>query len=113
MRVQNGTGLPEYFTVTDQIEFNRVPDTDYDVELQYYAIPAPLTDANPTNAILTEFPAIYLFGALWVLNQYAVEPAIAAQYFDSFIGAIKGANKKDKQGRYGPAPAMTPAGTVV
>jgi len=37
----------------------------------------------------------------------------SAKYLQLFIAAIKGANKKDKQGRYGPAPALSPAGVIV
>jgi len=113
MKQEPGTGRPQYFTVTSQIEFERVPDTNYDIVLQYYAIPTPLSSANQTNAILTEFPNIYLFGALAAVFTYANDAALSSQYYASFIRAIKGANKKDKQGRYGPAPAMTPSGTVV
>ena len=112
MQQQPGTGQPNYFTVTSQIEFERVPDSDYDVVIQYFAIPAPLATANQTNVILTQFPNIYLFGALAALFSYANEEALSAQNYQSFIRAIKGANKKDKQGRYGPAPAMTPAGST-
>jgi hypothetical protein len=113
MKQDPGTGRPLYFTVTSQIEFERVPDTDYDIILQYYAIPTPLSSSNQTNAILNTFPNIYLFGALAATFTYASDSMMAAQHYASFIRAIKGANKKDKQGRHGPAPAMTPAGTVV
>ena len=107
-----GPGQPNFFTVTSQIEFERVPDSDYDIILQYYAIPAPLSSSNQTNAILTTFPNIYLFGALAALWSFANDEVEAARNYQSFIRAIKGANKKDKQGRYGPAPAMTPAGST-
>ena len=113
MKRRNGTGLPEFFTVTSQIEFNRTPDTDYDVELQYYALAATLTEANQTNNVLDQYPSIYLYGALKHLFVFADDDQMATKYDSLFINAIKGANKKDKQGRYGPAPAMTPAGTVV
>lgn len=107
-----GTGQPIFFTVTSQIEFERVPDDNYAIILQYYAIPTPLSSSNQTNAILTTFPNIYLFGALAALWSFANNEIEAARNYQSFIRAIKGANKKDKQGRYGPAPAMTPAGST-
>lgn len=103
-------GLPCFFTVTSQIEFDRIPDSDYGVIIQYYAVPAPLSDTNATNTILTNFPNIYLFGALSAANTYANDNEEAAINYSSFIRSIKGANKKDKQGRYGPAPAMTLVG---
>ena len=109
----SGTGLPYSFTVDSSIEFNITPDTVYDVEMKYFSVPAPLTSANQSNAILTSFPTVYLFGALWTAFEFAMDTENSNKYRQLFIAAIKGANKKDKQGRYGPALAMTPAGTVV
>ena len=113
IKYTSGTGLPASFTVSTDIEFNITPDTAYDVELKYFATAAPLTTSNQTNAVLTDFPTVYLFGGLWQAFEFAMDTENSAKYFTLFIGAIKGANKKDKQGRYGAAPAMTPAGTVV
>lgn len=110
IKLQPGTGQPSFFTVTDRIEFERVPDDNYDIVLQYFAIPAPLTTANQTNEILDNFPGIYLYGALKQVFLWAVDDAEGAKYHALFIAAIRGANKKDKQGRYGPAPAMTVPG---
>ena len=38
IKLQPGTGQPQFFTVTDRIEFERVPDTNYDIGLQYFAV---------------------------------------------------------------------------
>ena len=103
-------GQPCFFAVTSQIEFDRIPDSNYGVIIQYYAVPAALSDTNATNTILTNFPNIYLFGALSAANTYANNNEEAAINYSSFIRSIKGANKKDKMGRYGPAPAMTLVG---
>lgn len=99
-------GRPSYFTVTDQIEFDRVPDAIYNIEFQYFATIPPLTAAAPTNSILTNYPSIYLAGTLWALHTWAKDPESAAGAYTTFIGAIKGANLADKRGRYGPAPVM-------
>jgi hypothetical protein len=101
------TGLPNSFTVTSQIEFDRVPDSGYVATIQYYAIPTPLSSSNQTNDILTKFPNIYLFGALSAVFLWAGDQEQYATAYRSYISAIKGANKKDKQGRYGPSPSMT------
>ena len=107
------TGRPFYFTVTSEIEFNRVPDTNYNIELQYYAKPTELSATTASNEVLASDPNIYLFGALAACFIYANDEIEAQKYNGLFIGAIKGANKKFKRGRYGPAPAMSPSGTVV
>lgn len=107
MQRQTGTGQPTAFAITSQLEFDRVPDTEYPIEIQYYATAAPLSVTVTTNTVLDNFPNVYLFGALWALFEYAMDEQQAQKYYARFIRAIKGANKKDKQGRYGPAPAMT------
>lgn len=99
-------GVPRFFTVTSQIEFERVPDTAYTVEMQYFARPTPIDDTNTTNDVLTNYPDIYLFGALWVVNQYSAEEEKAEYYYGKFIESIRGANLQDKRGRYGAAPVM-------
>lgn len=112
LEILSDTGLPRFFTVTDQIEFDRTPDQDYAGEFQYYQEFTALSTAAPTNIVLTNHPTIYLYGALWALNVYTVQPQIAAAYYQQFIAAIVGANGKDEMGRYGPAPVMRVEGAT-
>lgn len=106
MIIQGASGRPRFFTITDQLEFDRVPDSTYTIEFTYYARPAALTVSNQTNVIITNHPEIYLYGALHQLFLYAVDEAEASKWAAKFFQAIKGANKKDKKGRFGPAPSM-------
>jgi hypothetical protein len=102
--VSSSSGMPGGFSVTSQIEFNRIPDAVYNVEMQYFGEIAPLNSTNTTNDILTNFPTIYLAGCLWALYRWSKDQQSAASAYDDFIGAIRGANKADMAGRYGPAP---------
>ena len=106
LAVPGTTGRPRYFTVTTQLEFDVVPDDTYTVEMQYLRKISALSDANPTNIILTEAPNIYLFGALKNLFEDHMEMDVSGFFEQRFIGAIQGLNKTDKRGRYGPAPKM-------
>lgn len=106
MQSYTAAGRPRYFTVTDTIEFDRVADSAYNVEIQHYAKPTALSDTNTTNVILTNFPSIYLYGCLWVVNQFNAEEEKAGYYYQVFMNAIRGANNQDRRGRHGPAPAM-------
>jgi hypothetical protein len=99
---------PSFFTIVgNQIQFNCVPDAEYTVQFQYFKKATPLSPTNQTNDILTNYPNIYLFGSLAALFGYAQDTQQEALYINKFIGAIRGANKSDKKGRYGPAPAMS------
>jgi len=106
------SGIPACFTVTSQIEFDRVPLNEDTVEMQYTAEFTPLSSSNQTNFVLDSNPDIYLFGALSALNRHIDEPQQAAEYFGLFVSSIQGANKKAKQGRYGPRPRMIPRGST-
>jgi len=102
----DGPARPRFFTVTSQIEFDTVPDEDYTVEIQYLAEFAPLSSSNQTNSVLTNNPNIYLFGALSFAFTISNDTENQVKYFQLFLDAIKGANKKDRKGRYGPRPVM-------
>ena len=106
LEVRGRTGLPRFFTTTTQLEFDVTPDSAYTVEMQYLRKLTPLSSTNATNDILDNAPTIYLFGALWALFQNALESDLAEHYYGKFINSIKGANRQDKRGRYGPAPKM-------
>lgn len=107
------SGTPSYFTVTNQIEFNRPADAVYNVEIKHLASLTALSDANTTNGILTNYPNIYLFGALRSLNQWAERFDLAEYYYAEFIKEIRGANKQNWLGRYGPAPSIVYDGPIV
>lgn len=106
MFIQSASGQPKFFTVTSQLEFDRVPDSEYTVDMQYSAIPSPLSSTNTTNIVLTNHPSAYLYGSLWALFGWANDDVQEAKYLTKFLGIIAGINKRYKQGRFGPAPKM-------
>jgi len=64
-QVYSSAGQPMFFTtVGQQFEVLPQPDGSYDAELLYYAKLPALSDAAPTNWLLTESPDIYLYGTL-------------------------------------------------
>lgn len=66
-------GRPEYYTVWgDELEFNRLPDSAYTIEMKYYQNVTALSADNTTNDILTYHPDLYLYGSL-----VAAEPFLA------------------------------------
>tara|TARA_B110000902_G_C14285399_1_gene578519 strand:+ start:3260 stop:3880 length:621 start_codon:yes stop_codon:yes gene_type:complete len=114
MRKQVATGKPTFFTIIgNDIQFDRVPDSAYTLEIQYYRKEPSLSTLVQTNAILTNHPSIYLYGALAQVYFFSQDEQQALKYTQLFISAIKGANKADKKGRYGPAPSMSIDGMIV
>jgi len=112
LRVWPGQGIPKSFAVSDQIEFDIIADIAYTVEIQYYEKPTALSSANNANTILTNYPTVYLFGALWALYIFASEEEKAEYQYKKFMDAIWGANAEADRGRYGPSPAIQPRGYV-
>lgn len=112
LQLLSSTGMPRFFTVTDQIEFDRVSDQVYTGEMQFFQNFTPLSSSNSSNFVLTSYPNIYLFGALWALKEWGEEPQEAAGYYQKFLAAVVGANGNDADGRYGPAPVMRIEGVI-
>jgi len=95
MRKQVSTGRPNFFTVVgNELQFDRTPDDEYTIEIQYFRKATPLSDSNLTNEILTSHPSIYLYGSLAQVFAYAQDDQQAAKYTQLFISAIKGATKR-------------------
>lgn len=100
MIIKDASGIPPYYTITNQVEFDRIPDDAYEIEFLYYESLAPLTATAPSNQILVRFPQIYLYGALYACFDWAMQGDVSANYYSKMISAIKGANTMDRRGRY-------------
>lgn len=112
LKVLDGTGRPRYFTTTSQIEFDIKPDTAYTLEMLYYKKPTALDSTNTTNAILTNYPNVYLYGCQWATLVFGSEDERAAAMYNRFIGSIRGANKRSRKARYSGVPVMRPEGAT-
>ena len=95
------SGDPCYYTITSQIEYDAPAADTYATSIMHYAKLTALSASNTTNAILTKYPTVYLYGCLWALNQWAVDAEEEAKYYTKFIKAIAGANSSDNDGLLG------------
>lgn len=100
LQIFDYTDMPRFFTITDQIEFDRISDQVYTGEIQYYQGFTPLSDTNTTNTVLTDHPNIYLYGGMRQLKLQTNQYAESDGYYTLFIEAIQGANRQDEIGRY-------------
>ena len=66
LKAQHGsTGVPSWAAITERIvRYAPSPDQGYTTYLTYWAGVTALSDASPTNWLITNHPDIYLFGAL-------------------------------------------------
>lgn len=102
----NQSGVPKYYTITSEIEFDRVPADGYTLEMSYWKKLTPLSDSNTTNDVLTNFPHIYLQACKVEAHYWArdEDTGLAEEQRLNFL--IDEANAEDLRGRYGAAPRM-------
>ena len=71
--VGSGTGRPQAYTIIGQLlYFGPVPDQAYGIGAQYYQRFSPLA-TTPTNWLLVNYPAVYLYGALCEAAPWLIE----------------------------------------
>lgn len=92
-------GSPSYFCdMPDNSGWQVWPvDANYQVTFWVYSKVPALSDTTPTNLILTEYPHLYLYGALAEIERYLKTPPNQAQgWGQDFAGAIEAANRATK-----------------
>lgn len=74
------------------------PDQSYAATLTYYQRLPALSDANPTNWLLTNYPSVYLYGALLYMAPVIQEderlPTWAALYTSALTGCVAAEDAK-------------------
>jgi len=106
MAIEQSSGIPTDYTITDQIEFNKTPDGSYGYELLYFKSLTALSGAAPTNAVLTRYPTVYLFASLKHYFDWAMNTEESMKYEAKYLQAVNEANISDKKGRYPSGKAM-------
>lgn len=90
------SGMPEVFTVQGaKLELAPIPDSNYSIELLYYQRIPALSDANPTNWLLTICPNAYLYGALLAAQPYLINDERIPTIQSLYRQAVDGLNLVD------------------
>lgn len=84
-----------YTIIGDRIYFGPVPDAVYSATLVYEAKFLPLTADAPVNAVLTNWPNVYLWGALKEAANYSRNTELELKMDGDFLRAIEQANILD------------------
>ena len=111
LKIDNSAAMPVRYSITNQIELNRTSDVVYTLQMQFIKKPLPLTSTNTTNDVLTEWPELYLYAALWQLFAYTGEEEDSAKWNAFYINALGAANKETRDRRYA-NPAIYTMGTT-
>jgi hypothetical protein len=98
----SSAGQPMFFTtIGQQFEVLPQPDGSYDAELLYYSKLTPLSDAAPTNWLLTESPDIYLYGTLAQSAPYLKEDERTAIWTSLYEKMVEDMRIADERARIG------------
>lgn len=101
-RIRSETnGKPDYFTIGNEFEFDKSPDSSYSGEIVYYKEETALSDSNTTNSILEKVPAAYLYGALVASAPFLMDDPRIVVWQTLYRAAADGANGLTKKARRG------------
>ena len=99
------SGRPVFYTMRGaEFEFAPVPDTDYTLQMIYYAKQTSLSDTNPSNAFMANCPDALLYGALGEAEPYLMNDARIPVWAQFYQNAIERLNDSDQESEYAGVP---------
>ena len=97
------TGLPSSYTILgDTFRFSPKPDASYTGYINYYKTFDTLSDTNTTNFILTNHPAIYLYGSLFHAANFlgGINPQQVQTWQSMFATALERLEQNDREDQF-------------
>ena len=107
IRGSSTTGMPKTFTILgDNFRFAPIPSSSYTGVINYYKEFTALSDSNTSNYILSNHPAIYLYGSLYHAANFlgGIEPRQVQQWQQMYSTALERLERNDREDQYGNAP---------
>ena len=101
------SGQPSTYTIIgNKFRFAPTPASTYTGTLNFYKEFDPLSDSNTSNYILSNHPAIYLYGSLYHSANFlgGVEPRQVQQWQQMYATALERLERNDREDQYGNAP---------
>jgi len=99
------TGVPLQYTVLAQeFQFAPIPDSNYTLQMIYYATPPYLTTSNTSNVFLANCPDLLLYGALGEAEPYLMNDQRLTTWASMYDRGLAALTVSDDQGEYGGSP---------
>lgn len=99
------TGRPNTYTVLAQeFQLAPIPDTDYTLQMLYYAAPPYLSSTNPSNIFLANCPDLLLYGSLAEAAPYLMDDARLQVWANLYDRGLNSLTISDDQGEYAGSP---------
>lgn len=88
----NDSGDGVYYTITGTT-IKTAPPTTGDLSITYVSKVTALSDGNPTNTILTNYPTVYLYGSLVQADLYVrKDPSSNMRLYEEAVNRVLEAN---------------------
>jgi hypothetical protein len=99
------SGVPlDYTILATEFKFAPVPDTNYTIEIVYYATPPFLTDSNSSNVFLANCPDLLLYAALGEAEPYLMNDARIQVWAAMYDRGLASLNTSDESAQYSGVP---------
>lgn len=99
------SGKPVFYTLRgNEFEFAPVPDTNYTIQMLYYAKPTALSDTNPSNVFMANCPDALLYGSLVEAEPYIMNDARTELWTNLYRAAVNNLNTSDEEAEYSGVP---------
>lgn len=106
-RYGNAQGLPRgYYIAGDEIRIGPPSDSDYTLEILYYQNIPPLGGTQTNNWLLTDWPDVYLYGALIHTAPFIKEDSRLSTWFGAYREAANKLEEDSKHGLFGSGQTM-------
>ena len=101
IRAGSTSGKPNSYTIVgDNILFGPTPDGAYDYSMTYYKAFDALSDAAPTNWLITNAPDLYLYGALLQAEPFLMNDERVALWERGVRQVINDLQQQDDKDRH-------------
>ena len=99
------SGRPFYYTVlASEFLFAPVPDGNKTLEMLYYYKPEALSDSNPSNVFLANYPDLLLYGSLAQAEPYLMNDARLATWASLYANTLELIETADENSEYSGIP---------
>ena len=99
------SGKPtEYTVLATELQLSPVPDSTYTLQMLYYAQPYFMSDTNPSNVFLVNFPDALLYAALGEAEPYLMNDARLQTWASLYDRAISSITISDQSSEYSGQP---------
>lgn len=99
------SGQPKFYTIlANEIQLSPIPDSEYELQMLYYANVDALSDTNTTNIFLTISPDLLLYATLGEAEPYLMNDVRLATWAQLYDKGLNSLSIQDDAGEFSGSP---------